>query len=89
MRERACVHVRARVCAHACVLWYSWTQEECMGGAGVPGYCELPHVGAENPTWVLWKSSKCLLSHLSRRLLPTLIYNPFLLSVLILSYITS
>lgn len=44
---------------------------------------------AENPSWVLWKSSKCLLSHLSRRSLTILMYNPFLLSVFILSYIIS
>ena len=31
-----------------------------FSGARITGICELPHVGAGNQTWVLWKRGPCL-----------------------------
>lgn len=56
-----CMSVGLRVCLWATCLLVSWGTRK---GVRLPGVrmtdgCELPDVGAENHTWVLYKSSNC------------------------------
>lgn len=50
----------ASTCVHHVCVWCPWRPEESSGSPGTELQAVVSqYVGIGNPTWVLWKSSKC------------------------------